>query len=82
MVKVQSPLPEARLHANPVLILVHQVRWANTSPKNLTRVDNLILHGNKNTPKKIRAFSDRQTIKSVCADLTDENQYKFIQLYW
>ena len=68
---------------NPVLILGASGEIGKHIAEKFNRSgQSLILHGNKNTPKKIRAFSDRQTIKSVCADLTDEksvqNLFNFI----
>ena len=68
---------------NPVLILGASGEIGKHIAEKFSQSgQSLILHGNKNIPKKIRAFSDRQTIKSVCADLTDEksvqNLFNFI----
>ena len=59
---------------NPVLILGASGGIGKHIAKKFSQNgQSLILHGNKNAPPKIRAFSDSQTIKSVSADLTDEN---------
>lgn len=68
---------------NPVLILGASGEIGeNIAEKFNQSGQSLILHGNRNTPKKIRALSKHQTIKSVCADLTDEksvqNLFNFI----
>lgn len=68
---------------NPVLILGASGEIGKHIAEKLNQSgQSLILHGNRNTPKKIRAFSEHQTIKSVCADLTDEksvqNLFNFI----
>ena len=68
---------------NPVLILGASGEVGeNIAEKFNQSGQSLILHGNRNTPKKIRALSKHQTIKSVCADLTDEksvqNLFNFI----
>ena len=68
---------------NPVLILGASGEVGeNIAEKFNQSGQSLILHGNRNTPKKIRALFKHQTIKSVCADLTDEksvqNLFNFI----
>lgn len=58
---------------NPVLILgASGGIGKHIAEKFRQNGQSLILHGNKNTPPKIRSLSDSQTIKSICADLTDE----------
>lgn len=68
---------------NPVLILGASGEIGKHIAEKFSQSgQSLILHGNKNTPPQIRSFSDRQTIKSICADLTDEksvqNLFDFI----
>jgi 3-oxoacyl-[acyl-carrier protein] reductase len=58
---------------NPVLILGASGEIGKHIAKKFSQNgQSLILHGNKNTPPKIRFISDSQTIESICADLTDE----------
>ena len=58
---------------NPVLILGASGEIGKHIAEKLSQNgQSLILHGNKNTPPKIRSLAEGQTIELVCADLTDE----------